>query len=312
MALSKVSGQSIICQVVSRSWHLRSDWLCFLFCAITFTKATVDVKRDLIGASEECDGMDAIPRDVQAIYINLASRPERRTDFERSMAPYFDLFGKCKSWTLSRHEATQAIEQTRASAQAAAVQSHVGALKSSVDSAGMSLVFEDDFMFMIPPHEIAVRLNDAFRRLDGKWDVLLFGDNSFKTKDIDQSIGSGLLAQTQGAHCSEAYLVGPSYREKLLDVVEAQIPFREEPFDVLWVKLQTEENSKWFIFRPRIGKQRASYSDIEKTNTDYAVLTEAKVVVPQFANHSEGRHYSGAKLMRKEKIQINADGHFAR
>jgi glycosyl transferase family 25 len=39
--------------------------------------------------------------------------------------------------------------------------------------------------------------------------------------------------------------------------------------DVYWQKLQPD--AKWFCFMPRLGHQRASYSDIENRITDYGV-----------------------------------------
>jgi hypothetical protein len=39
--------------------------------------------------------------------------------------------------------------------------------------------------------------------------------------------------------------------------------------DQYWKRLQPQSN--WYIFEPKLGKQRASFSDIEDTAVDYDV-----------------------------------------
>lgn len=45
--------------------------------------------------------------------------------------------------------------------------------------------------------------------------------------------------------------------------------------DVLWAELQ--RSGKWFALKPVIGKQRASYSDIEKRHVDYKAFKRRRL-----------------------------------
>eukprot|EP00927_Polykrikos_kofoidii_P077769 TRINITY_DN74682_c0_g1_i1.p1 TRINITY_DN74682_c0_g1~~TRINITY_DN74682_c0_g1_i1.p1 ORF type:complete len:313 (-),score=64.46 TRINITY_DN74682_c0_g1_i1:26-964(-) len=266
------------------TWAGCARWVIALMCC----KCLHTIRVDDPPEEEKCMGMEAIPENVSAIFINMKSRPDRSKKFVDMMKPFFDLMGDCKGWTLQRIDGVQInlpssiLQQLDATkegrkrhkkaAQRAAALSHLNALKA-IDDANYSLIFEDDYFFAVSPQELANRLNSVLKHLDNNWDVLMLGDNSYRqltaTPDLE---GVGLM-QTKAAWCSEAYLVGSEFRKKLVDTVERLMQAGyQEPFDTLWTRLQARDESKWYVFRPRVGKQEPGFSDIEGKPVDYNLL----------------------------------------
>lgn len=223
-----------------------------------------------------CHDMGDIPANVKCMFINLDSRSDRRARFEKEMGKHLEPFQRCLGWSLERIPAIQADKSQgdgKHPGQIAAARSHVSALKKSLSSADSPvLIFEDDYGFQLPPAQLVQRLTTAFDATKGKWDVMMLGDNSYQEgdSDIDESKGIG---NTKGAWCSEAYLVAPTYKKKLLDEVTKGLSLMEaghtyvhegvEPlgaaYDTLWYPLQQKDN--WLIFRPKLGEQANTWGD---------------------------------------------------
>jgi len=212
------------------------------------------------------------------MFINLDSRTDRRAKFEQNISKQLEPFKRCLGWSLERFPAILAETGGKGKrvGQIAAARSHVAALKKGMENVeSPTLIFEDDFAFTGSPAATAERLASAFKAMEEskakKWDVMMLGDNSF---DGVTSAGenTGLL-QTQGAWCSEAYLVAPKYKAILLQTVEDGLKKMEagnkhvnagvEPlgaaYDTLWYPLQQKDN--WYVFRPKLGQQRDTWGD---------------------------------------------------
>jgi hypothetical protein len=85
------------------------------------------------------------------------------------------------------------------------------------------------------------------------------------------------MIQVLHSATGSGYLMHASYAPKLLQIYKRDIAEyestgvfkREYCNDVSWKELQ--EKDKWYAFRPTIGIQRRSYSDIQKGVVDYGV-----------------------------------------
>ena len=149
--------------------------------------------------------------------------------------------------------------------------SHILALESFIKSGkDTCILLEDDFEFIIPQEEINTLINRFFNS-NISFDVLRLASNTlceiatehdFLTKIIDTQTLSGYCVSKQFAP-----ILLENFKEgaRLLEQHGKSTP----PYciDIYMKKLQPISN--WFSIHPKIGRQRASYSDIEHTDVCY-------------------------------------------
>ena len=82
-------------------------------------------------------------------------------------------------------------------------------------------------------------------------------------------INAALTASGYIIHRSFATTLLHNFLQAAYHLNESNCSKAEYAHDVLWTKRQ--QSGKWFALKPVIGRQRASYSDIEKMNVDYKV-----------------------------------------
>ena len=82
-------------------------------------------------------------------------------------------------------------------------------------------------------------------------------------------INAALTASGYIIHRSFATTLLHNFLQAAYHLNESNCSKAEYAHDVLWKKHQ--QSGKWFALKPVIGRQRASYSDIEKMNVDYKV-----------------------------------------
>ena len=104
------------------------------------------------------------------------------------------------------------------------------------------------------------------------YNICLLAGNIHRAKKIDNIIYEALDVQT-----TSGYIINKRFFNTLIENLETATEKllkgeRKETaaIDVWWKKLQGE-NKKFYLFIPKIGKQRAGYSDIENRNTNYGV-----------------------------------------
>jgi len=231
----------------------------------------------------DCDSLKHVPSDVTGLYINLDSRTDRKKSFTQDMEAFMEPFERCKGWTLNRFSAVSAQSflengqtKSRHTGQVAAASSHVAALKQAEKTTkGPVMIFEDDFHFEGTPASLVQRIDSAFKGLDGNWDVLMMGDSEHHQGADDKRLEKYQIRQTEGAWCSEAYIVNKKYLPKLLKTTGSGLSLMEkggehvhpevEPmgaaYDTLWYPLQKDEKAKWIVFRPKIGGQANTWGD---------------------------------------------------
>jgi GR25 family glycosyltransferase involved in LPS biosynthesis len=159
--------------------------------------------------------------------------------------------------------------------------SHIMTLQKFIDSNyERCLVFEDDFEFIEAKPHLASYFRDLINAEKNglKWDVILFAAN-----DVDStSTNYPFLKKITNAQTTAGYMVSKDYAPTLLKNFQEGVAKLEEAYkknetdpggsyavDQYWKLLQKTGN--WYLFQPKIGKQRESYSDIQKGVMNYGV-----------------------------------------
>jgi len=199
-------------------------------------------------------------------YINLASRPDRRQQFETQATLYgisyerfdaiphtFGIVGCTRS-----HQAVYRLAQERQYKNV--------------------LIFEDDFEFLVPRQVFEQEIAQIFAPiptattphtpapqtppLDPPIDVCMLAYNL----NASEPSRSPHLLRVYDAQTASAYIVNASYLPTLIDLYDAAIPLLERTRehwkyanDQAWKVLQYTDG--WYCTKTRIGKQRDGYSD---------------------------------------------------
>lgn len=155
--------------------------------------------------------------------------------------------------------------------------SHVKTLDAFLET-GQSycLIFEDDFQFTVDPNYFRFLLSHSFQ-IQKDFDVIMLAANIMK----EEKTQSRFLSRILDAQTSSAYLISREYAKTVRDTLQEGMKLLEEWYeihkqpkheyclDIYWKQLQPK--GKWFVFHPKLGKQRESYSDIERKITNYGV-----------------------------------------
>jgi hypothetical protein len=198
-------------------------------------------------------------------YINLDYRTDRRLQFEDWLQE--------TNFPDEKVTRISAIQVPSRGHLGAAI-SHCEALKAFLNSPHKNcIIFEDDFV-PINPKSFWTNfslLKDA--KID--YDLVMCSYNVLKCDDGP----ADFLKKVNESFTASGYLITREFAPKLLEnfkeaaenivKVENETHKKANIFciDVHWMKLMPL--SKWYCFYPRIGKQCASYSDIQGHYTDY-------------------------------------------
>jgi len=134
------------------------------------------------------------------------------------------------------------------------------------------IVFEDDFEFIVSRNvfEEQIKLLFELKKNEPNFDfkVVMLSYNAYHREEYNS-----FLDKTHNVQTTAGYLLNCDYINDLIECWENSVKLLEISnfyslfsCDVAWKELQKEN---WFIYKTRIGKQRASYSDIEKRFIDY-------------------------------------------
>ena len=131
------------------------------------------------------------------------------------------------------------------------------------------LVLEDDFQFIV---DKKVFYNEIKKLKNVNFDVCLFAYNTPNLYDSEYPF----LYKIKDAQTASAYIVQSHYYDTLINHWEKSLKLFEETnddtkytCDQSWKELQNKDN--WYCFKNRIGKQRQSYSDIQKGIVNYNI-----------------------------------------
>lgn len=205
-----------------------------------------------------------------AIYINLEHRTDRRAEIEAVLTSLDGCFS-----SVLRLEATSKPEFGALGCAA----SHCRALSQFLFSSDSSsaVIFEDDFELLVETEQFKETITHLVKRLDAfdcvyfayTYPVLAGGQRPDKLIRVVSSMSTSCYFVTrpfayQLLRCfAESHAILKSFEhvqpKKALVALAA--------IDVMWKRLQLA--SRCFITEPRYGRQRASFSDVERRFVDY-------------------------------------------
>ena len=202
-------------------------------------------------------------------YINLDHRTDRKEQFENQITTHFK-----DSILESRIERFPAIKHEQGLLGCS--MSHLEVIKKARQTdAKYILVFEDDFEFIVSRETFLSNLKQLFQQVETETSSLDFkvvmlaynANNRFEIENND------LLDSTSDVQTCAGYLVNFKYFDELIECWEEGVKMYQETgrdwiycCDQYWKKIQKE---KWFLFKTRIGKQRAGFSDCGLKYVDY-------------------------------------------
>jgi len=213
-------------------------------------------KQDNLLNDENIDFVD------QIYYINLAHRHDRKNQIESQINKL-----NLPSEKITRIEA---IKHQRG--EIGCGLSHIKALKEAKDNNYDNIIIlEDDFEITTNTSLFKKKLNYFYNKYMD-YNICLLAGNIHRAKKMDYTIYEALDVQT-----TSGYIINKRFFITLIENLETATEKllkgeRKETaaIDVWWKKLQGE-NKKFYLFIPKLGKQRAGYSDIENRNTNYGV-----------------------------------------
>lgn len=157
---------------------------------------------------------------------------------------------------------------------------HIGCAKSHIKALKLAkkmklkhvIIFEDDFIFTLSRNEIDAKLNMFLKYYKNNWDVIQLTTVHKKITDLDNKQLNNHFKKVNNATTSSAYIIQSHFYNKLLNDLSNSVEKMEKEMtewekknkgekkkttnyalDQHWGKLQN--NSKWYIFSPYIGKQ---------------------------------------------------------
>jgi hypothetical protein len=150
--------------------------------------------------------------------------------------------------------------------------SHLAALRLARDSGWPCvLILEDDFQAEVEPAAFWGALKEFGLRHGDDFDVVMLAHHVTASEPCDD-----LVVRVKEAQTASAYLVNARAYDPLIELLEEAMRMLEKTGehwnwanDQVWKRLQPQ--MRWYAFKPRLGKQMASWSDTANQFHDYNV-----------------------------------------
>jgi len=155
--------------------------------------------------------------------------------------------------------------------------SHIKALSMFMQSNYTNcIIFEDDFQWTQEPADIDMVFSRFFQT-EIEYDVCMLSANEYNVKDTPHDF----IKRVLDAQTTSGYMVNKSFAPILLENFIEGARLLEESYndgrpngeeycvDQYWKRLQLPNN--WYMFFPKLGKQRESFSDIQGGVMDYGI-----------------------------------------
>jgi len=220
---------------------------------------------------DQIDQFDSSYNNIDIIYyINLDHRTDRNNQFLDEIKKIDFPSNKVKRISAIYHD-KGAIGCSK---------SHINTLMDFIQSPhNTCIIFEDDFEFTVSKKEFKTQLYNIFNN-NIDFDVILLAGHVINMVPS----GYNFINKINNAQTTSGYIVTKKFAknyllnnfiegEKLLENSYLNNNYKEYDYaiDQYWKKLQPD--GKWYICNPKVGKQRASYSDIIKGNVNYELFT---------------------------------------
>ena len=217
-----------------------------------------------------------------AYYINLDHRTDRNEQLLGELAKI-----DFPTEKIERIPATYLKERGHLGASL----SHIKTVETFLQSEhNTCIIFEDDFEFSQPPEEVKSTIQKLFEdKVD--FDICMLSANVYDEEplpgyDYIKKINSGATASgfiltrnfapillenlKEGAQKLEDSYNERTYITNISKIDPDYFNYNGDfALDHYWISIQSGNN--WFIFNPKMGKQRDSYSDIMEGNVAYNV-----------------------------------------
>jgi len=204
-------------------------------------------------------------------YINLDRRPDRNAEFLKEMDTHMPDYPKDQIIRIPGiiYDNDGPIANIYANSHIGCALSHIVAMERFIESCfDTCIIFEDDFEFTQSP--------DIIAELTMPFDLCMLSANEFKTEPTQYSF----LNKALDAQMASGYIITKSFAPILLQNFKESVNelMRYNNMgqfdgryccDIHWKRLQPLYN--WYAFNPKLGKQRKSYSDIERCEVNYEV-----------------------------------------
>ena len=204
-----------------------------------------------------------------ALYINLASRTDRRAHVEAQLAAIKTAHNGLSNLVPERFNAIQ----HSASGAIGCSMSHMRCIQIAKERGwDHVLICEDDVLFTNVP--LFLTQLATFMATVPTWDVVLLAGNNIPPFTVvnDACIQVGSCQTTTAyivrAHYYDALIA--NYRAGIHKLMRAPLQKLEYAIDRYWFELQRRD--RWFLITPLSVVQREDYSDIEQRFTNYAHL----------------------------------------
>lgn len=187
--------------------------------------------------------------------------------------------------------------------------SHIKTLETFLNSNyNNCVILEDDFEFI----QSKETMNNIFKKLIDNnidYDIIMFSSNTIKKiKSSYSFIDKIINAQTTSGYMVTrkfAPILLDNYRKGVSLLASAYNDNRREDYkyaiDQYWKLLQP--NNNWYLFNPKFGKQRESYSDIAKGTVNYETFN-VDIIDTDMNNHIDIIYYINLdhRIDRKEQL----------
>jgi hypothetical protein len=201
--------------------------------------------------------------EYHAVYINL----DRRTDRRESIESVLDSL----QIPIDRRTRFPAIYHSLG--WVGCTQSHCAVIEMAKREGWPAvLVFEDDFSLTVPPEEFHRVVLEA---QDIPHDVLLC---AYHVEASEEVPGISIVRRAFSAQAPSAYIVHSHFYDRLLENYRAAVAgaLRGGEHwnyinDQYWKRLQADRSTTWLYCTPRLGIQKAGYSDLAHAHVDYKV-----------------------------------------
>jgi glycosyl transferase family 25 len=220
----------------------------------------ISSKKDFFQPEEEKNIIENNNNNFPALYINLEHREDRKNQIE----------GELKKVGFYNYQRFNAIKNSKG--YLGCSESHFECLKLAMSNDYPNvMILEDDFEFLIDKDEFQSILNHL---LTIDYDVFILSYNTDSSNITDME--DPYLRRIKETQTASGYIVNKKYYNKLIENFEEGLRLLQETdiyhkyaIDQYWKPLQSQD--KWYCYKKRIGKQRESYSDIEKGMVNYQV-----------------------------------------
>jgi len=204
-------------------------------------------------------------------YINLDKRTDRKTELVGELVKI--------NYPEDKIERISAIYE-KGRGHLGCSKSHIKTMQHFLASPHQTcFVLEDDFEWAQSPENTIGQINTLFEN-NVDFDVCMLSVNPYDLTDTKeypflQKVNNGLTASGYIVNKKFASTLLENFMEGAQKLEQSYIENDNKDYhggyaiDQYWCNLQPQ--NKWYVFNPVLGKQRASFSDIQNGNVNYNV-----------------------------------------